>query len=102
MILAGDFNSAADGSTTDTYGLLTHFLDDAWSVDRGDPGFTCCQNSPLTNPVCNPGTRIDLILTRGEVRAVEAEVIGDAPFRRAFPAVAVGPRRRRRQAGSVD
>ena len=34
-LVVGDFNSAADGSTTATYGLLTDRLRDAWSVRRG-------------------------------------------------------------------
>ena len=55
VIATGDFNSAADPATTDeptaTYAALTRsWFDDAWAVNGGDPGLTCCQNSPLTNP----------------------------------------------------
>jgi endonuclease/exonuclease/phosphatase family metal-dependent hydrolase len=56
VIATGDFNSAADPSTTDaptaTYAALTKsWFDDAWAVNGGAPGLTCCQNSPLTNSV---------------------------------------------------
>ncbi len=48
--MVGDFNSAADGSSTPTYGLLTARLRDAWSVRGPAPGYTCCQEPTLTNP----------------------------------------------------
>ena len=49
-IATGDFNSAADGSTTKSYALLTKVFTDAWRVNRGQPGLTCCQNERLTVP----------------------------------------------------
>ena len=43
MILAGDFNSAADGTGTTSYAQLVRELTDAWpKVHPNDPGFTCC------------------------------------------------------------
>jgi len=85
VIATGDFNSAADPATTEeptaTYAALTRsWFDDAWAVNGGDPGLTCCQNSPLTNPQSQLRTRIDLILLHGPVRAREAHVVGDAPI----------------------
>jgi endonuclease/exonuclease/phosphatase family metal-dependent hydrolase len=86
VIATGDFNSAADGSTTDSYAALTKaWFDDAWSVNAGDAGLTCCQNSPLTNPVSQLSSRIDLVLTHGAVRPLTAEVVGDEPFRSVPP-----------------
>ena len=90
VIATGDFNSAADPATTDeptaTYAALTRsWFDDAWAVNGGDPGLTCCQNSPLTNPQSQLRTRIDLILLHGPVRAREAHVVGDAPIQAVQP-----------------
>lgn len=82
-IAVGDFNSAADGSTTTSYAQLTapQAFTDAWSVNGDDPGLTCCQDGTLTNPVSQLRSRIDLVLVRGPIRTVSAHVVGDAPFR---------------------
>jgi endonuclease/exonuclease/phosphatase family metal-dependent hydrolase len=84
VIAVGDFNSAADGSTTTTYADLTKsYFDDAWASD--DPGYTCCQNSTLTNFPSGLGSSIDFVFTHGASRALGADVIGDAPFQMAPP-----------------
>jgi endonuclease/exonuclease/phosphatase family metal-dependent hydrolase len=81
VIATGDFNSAADGSTTKTYANLTKsYFDDAWDLNPGDPGFSCCQNSTLTNPTSELSSRIDLVLTHAASRALDANLIGDSPF----------------------
>ncbi len=86
VIATGDFNSAADGSTTTSYADLTKsWFDDAWSVNPGDPGFTCCQNATLTNPTSQLVSRIDLILTHAAVRPLSAKVVGNTPFRASPP-----------------
>ena len=81
VIATGDFNSAADGSRTTSYAQLTAppAFTDAWMVNQGDEGLTCCRNSTLTNPVSAFSSRIDLILTRGPIRTLSAEVVGDKP-----------------------
>ncbi len=84
-LATGDFNSAADGSTTRSYALLTKRFKDAWRVNRGDPGLTCCQNETLTNPVSELRTRIDLVLSHGGAKALSARVVGATPFRAAPP-----------------
>ncbi len=86
VIAVGDFNSAADGSTTTSYAQLTGppAFTDAWSAGSG-PGLTCCQNSTLTNPTSQLGSRIDLVLVRGPVRVGSAVVVGDTPFQAAPP-----------------
>ena len=83
VIATGDFNSAADGSTTTSYAQLTAppAFTDAWTVNRGQLGLTCCQNSTLTNPTSELRSRIDLILTRGPIRPISAKVVGSTPFR---------------------
>ena len=66
VVLVGDFNSAADGSTTKTYALLTHsgFMD-AWRLAReDDPGYTCCQAPDLQNPESLLSRRIDFVFVR--------------------------------------
>jgi endonuclease/exonuclease/phosphatase family metal-dependent hydrolase len=85
VIAVGDFNSAADGSTTTTYADLTmSYFDDAWN-DPNDPGYTCCQNGTLTNFPSELGSAIDLVLTHAASTALLADVIGDAPFQAAPP-----------------
>lgn len=79
-IAVGDFNSAADGSTTATYALLTSRFRDAWRVNAGDPGLTCCQDPTLTNVASHLDKRIDLVLTRRGAKPVEAHVVGATPF----------------------
>ena len=78
-LVTGDFNSAADGSSTATYGLLTDRLRDAWSVRGRAPGYTCCQESTLSNPTPQFSRRIDLILVRG-AKPLKARRVGIRPI----------------------
>ena len=81
VIATGDFNSAADGSTTRTYANLTKsYFQDAWDTNPGDSGFSCCQNETLTNPTSQLASRIDLVLTHAASSAVSAHLIGNTPF----------------------
>jgi endonuclease/exonuclease/phosphatase family metal-dependent hydrolase len=85
VILAGDFNSAADGSTTASYRILLHALfADAWWTNFGKPGFSCCQDEALDNPTSNLTSRIDLVLTRLAL-PTSARLIGDRTTRTAPP-----------------
>ena len=78
VILAGDFNSPADGSGTGTYAYLRNAgFEDAWEIVGVDDGFTCCQQGDLLNPVSALTERIDLILFRGDFTPVWADVRGD-------------------------
>lgn len=80
VVAVGDFNSRADGTTTASYAILTKsYFRDAWDTSDGE-GLTCCQNGTLTNPTSELGSRIDLILTHAAARALDVEVVGDAPF----------------------
>ena len=96
VVAVGDFNSAADGTTTTTYSQLTApgKLRDAWDEAVLGDGFTCCQESStpplapgaLTNPVSTLRTRIDLVLTRGAARPTGvAMLVGDVPFQAVPP-----------------
>jgi endonuclease/exonuclease/phosphatase family metal-dependent hydrolase len=81
VIAVGDFNSAADGSTTQTYAMLTKsYFDDAWDTNPGDPGYTCCQDGFLANFDSMLNQRIDLILTHAASRALDAERVNDQPY----------------------
>jgi endonuclease/exonuclease/phosphatase family metal-dependent hydrolase len=84
VIAVGDFNSAADGSTTRSYRLLTQlWFKDAWTSDTA--GFTCCQNDSLTNPVSELSSRIDLVLTQAPIHATGAHVVSDEIFQTTPP-----------------
>ena len=51
---------------------------DAWNdVGAGD-GFTCCHAAGLRDPA-SLDMRIDLVLFRGAIEAVSADVVGEAP-----------------------
>ena len=79
VILAGDLNTAADGSTTMTYAdLKTAGFADAWSEVRpNDPGFTDGQDANLLNPVSKLSERIDFVLLRGDLVGKKADRIGE-------------------------
>jgi endonuclease/exonuclease/phosphatase family metal-dependent hydrolase len=81
VIMAGDFNSAADGSNTPTYGfLLGAGFADAWTQTHpGDPGYTYGNTADLLNPVPLSflPQRIDLVLFKGDVIAQSMDIVGD-------------------------
>jgi endonuclease/exonuclease/phosphatase family metal-dependent hydrolase len=81
VVVLGDFNSAADGSTTPTYANLTAALADAWATARPhDPGVTCCQNE-LLDSVQPFAARIDMVLTTWLSPIAQVARVGTTPFR---------------------
>jgi len=86
VIALGDYNSAADGSTTATYTNLTNGgLADSWRAFQPlNPGRTCCQDE-LLNTLKQPTERLDLVLTKGAWRTLFAVRTGALPFRLAPP-----------------
>jgi len=93
VVLVCDCNSAADGSQTATYGLLTGSggFADAWSeAHPRDPGYTSSlPDGFFTDPLLR--TRIDLVLARygfnaspnaGIVGGVHADVVGETSAER--------------------
>jgi len=92
VVATGDFNSAADGSTTTSYAQLTApgEFRDSWDEEKLGTGSSCCQDSntpplapgALNNLVSTLKTRIDLILSRGAAspRGDQAKLIGDTWF----------------------
>jgi endonuclease/exonuclease/phosphatase family metal-dependent hydrolase len=84
VIALGDFNAPAGGSVT--YRHLTAALHDAWtSVRPGDPGWTCCHDPALADPVGRENARIDLVLTSGNWPVSQVTRTGEQPFRAAPP-----------------
>jgi endonuclease/exonuclease/phosphatase family metal-dependent hydrolase len=84
VIALGDFNAPADGSVT--YRHLTAVLHDAWTAVRpGDPGWTCCHDPTLAEPVGREHARIDLVLTSGNWPVSRVARTGDQPFRATPP-----------------
>ena len=84
IIMVGDMNSAADRSTTPTYGNFIDIGDyrDTWN--RRQPGYTCCQLSDLLNRRSVLDKRVDLILFsddfglgRGNRRAIRSWLVGN-------------------------
>ena len=87
LLLAGDFNSAADGSSTPTYdNILAAGLVDIW--DRAHPqedGFTDAHDKDLLNAESELDRRIDFIFERDGLSAgkgrtpglIRAIVVGD-------------------------
>lgn len=73
VIAVGDFNT---GPGDHPYDVLTGTFTDAWAALGSGDGFTCCQGEFLsTNQDLD--SRIDLILFRGTVDVLSAEVVGD-------------------------
>ncbi len=90
VIAVGDFNSTADGSSTDSYEILTRKLRDVWSVTNpGETGYTAGQNGTLSNQTSLLDRRIDLILKRSScrtrVKPLRAHLVGDTPFQETDP-----------------
>jgi endonuclease/exonuclease/phosphatase family metal-dependent hydrolase len=79
VILVGDFNSRADGTGTQTYSNLTGAgFTDAWSVTHPEGlGNTFGHDPLLRNETPDLTQRIDLVLYRGSLSAVDADVVGD-------------------------
>jgi endonuclease/exonuclease/phosphatase family metal-dependent hydrolase len=82
VVLVGDFNSRPGGAAYER--LLAAGFEDAWvRAHAGDPappaGLTCCHRHPLDDPRDRLRVRIDLILTRGEIVARDAFLVGADP-----------------------
>jgi endonuclease/exonuclease/phosphatase family metal-dependent hydrolase len=82
VLLIGDYNSRADGTGTPTYGVLRAAgFADAWSdLNPGDPGLTCCWETHLLSPTPPFDERLDLVLARGGLRALDIDILGEDPL----------------------
>jgi endonuclease/exonuclease/phosphatase (EEP) superfamily protein YafD len=81
VLLIGDYNSRADGTGTPTYGALRAAgFDDVWSeLFPADPGLTCCHETSLrlTGALDAFDERLDLVLERGGLGALDADILGE-------------------------
>ncbi|GAB5536026.1 MAG: hypothetical protein Rubg2KO_22750 [Rubricoccaceae bacterium] len=78
IAFTGDINSAADGSTTNSYTQLTGNL-----TDPGvGTGATCCQDSDIRNASSSLTTRIDFVMHRDFKSASNYDVVLDDPASR--------------------
>lgn len=84
VVLVGDFNSAADGTTTPTYARLTGAgFGDGWAEQSpGAPGLTCCHRGDLRNGSPSLQSRIDLVLFGESFDVLGVERVGADPARR--------------------
>jgi endonuclease/exonuclease/phosphatase family metal-dependent hydrolase len=79
VVAVGDFNSGPGGDLTAYGALLGGGLSDSWPDGRG---LTCCHATDLHNPDPTLTKRIDLVLTRGGIETVSADVVGEEPVDR--------------------
>jgi endonuclease/exonuclease/phosphatase family metal-dependent hydrolase len=82
LVLAGDFNSPADGSGVTYNNLIGSGFSDAWTLAGAGAGFSCCQADDLLNPISMLDRRIDFVLFRGRLRVQRAVIVGDDPAAR--------------------
>jgi endonuclease/exonuclease/phosphatase family metal-dependent hydrolase len=81
VVLVGDFNSAANGSSTRSYAMIAGKFTDAYATTNpGMPGFTCCTD--IAAPAPNPTSRIDIVFFHGGVTAQSVELVGVDPAKR--------------------
>ena len=79
VIVIGDLNSAADGSSTPTYAnfVAAGFVD-AWAVRHPNKaGYTCCEAEDLRNPTPTLTERIDFVLFKGAFRVGHVWLVGE-------------------------
>jgi endonuclease/exonuclease/phosphatase family metal-dependent hydrolase len=85
VVLAMDSNSQAfpmpqDRAYTD---FIAAGFRDVWTeLDPFEPGLTCCQSPLVNNPISQLFQRIDLVLTRGPVKAQDVRLFGAHPSSR--------------------
>jgi hypothetical protein len=76
VILVGDFNTALGDPP---YNVLMTAFTDAWTaLGTGGPGLTCCFPDDLSQ-TDDLYSRIDLVLFRGNIAVLSAEVVGTDP-----------------------
>ncbi len=80
LIFAGDFNADAESGDASYQLLLNTGFADVWEQTHpNEPGLTWALFLDNPSVYTNPTQRIDLILTRGEIDALGADVVGENP-----------------------
>jgi endonuclease/exonuclease/phosphatase family metal-dependent hydrolase len=78
VVLLGDFNAPADGSSPTYTGIVAAGLTDDWAATHpGENGFTWGQNELVNNLVSTIDQRIDFVFSHGGIAPVSMDVIGD-------------------------
>jgi endonuclease/exonuclease/phosphatase family metal-dependent hydrolase len=82
VVVVGDFNANASSGVDPSFAtyqlLLGAGLVDVWPQKGGaDPGFTCCQDVTVANPVSQLNSRVDLVLYRGSVSPLDIFLVGN-------------------------
>lgn len=80
LILTGDFNSDAETAGATYTLLLSGGYSDVWDLlHPNDPGSTWPLFLESPAIFTDPAERLDLVLTRGAITAVSADVVGEDP-----------------------
>ncbi len=80
VILAGDFNSDAEAGGPTYHLMLGAGYADVWEkTNPTDPGYTWALFLTEPSIFTTPTQRIDLILTRGAIRGISSDVVGEDP-----------------------
>jgi endonuclease/exonuclease/phosphatase family metal-dependent hydrolase len=84
VVVVGDFNVSAESGINPTFAtyqlLIGAGLIDLWPQKGGsDPGFTCCQDATLLNPVSQLSHRVDLVLYSGNFSPLDIFLVGNTP-----------------------
>jgi endonuclease/exonuclease/phosphatase family metal-dependent hydrolase len=76
VIALGDFNASEKSSTFKNF--LKAGFKDAWPlIHPGEPGFSCCQDEDLLNPMPQLKDRVDFILYRGSgINVDDVKLVG--------------------------
>jgi endonuclease/exonuclease/phosphatase family metal-dependent hydrolase len=79
MILLGDFNSGPGGDRTVYDAFLAAGFQDGWlQAHAGDTtSLTCCHKDDLRDADATLKSRIDLVVLKGNVRALTAGIVGE-------------------------
>jgi len=80
LIFAGDFNADAEASDATYQLLLNAGFTDVWEQTRAnEPGFTWALFLTDPSAYTAPTQRLDLVMIRGEIDALDADVVGENP-----------------------
>ncbi len=80
LVFAGDFNLDAESNDASYQLLLNAGLRDVWEATRpNEPGFTWALFLTDPSAYTPPTQRLDLILVRGEIDPLDADIVGEDP-----------------------
>lgn len=79
VIIAGDLNSDPDAGGFSYYLLLGNGFSDVWSSVGSGPGYTWPLSGEIPINILSPTSRLDLLLVRGPIVPVSADLLGEDP-----------------------